>query len=315
MTRYMTEQEYIRALYHWGIPGMKWYQRRFQNKDGTLTEAGKKRYYKTDGSLTRRGEKWKANYTKQELVKTRQSERAAAKTMTIEELKQKTDRLRLEQEYLKYFPEIKDSPKLSDKVKASLGKVMRESFETGAKNAGSKIVEYSMLNIADKAFSKSTGDDHSVTGFFKNKGDNNKKKEKAENKTNSASDNKPSTDKPNNDSGNKNNKPQKENPWDNKDEWYDPDVWNRSLLEYDSNNRKRKRNTDNKTDNSNRRSVEVPDNVRNAMKKEMKNRDSRNKDAIDFYIPESTLNIDLDDHAYVLSNGWDSIFDNDYPDS
>lgn len=31
-------------LYHWGIKGMKWGQRRFQNKDGSLTPAGKKRY-------------------------------------------------------------------------------------------------------------------------------------------------------------------------------------------------------------------------------------------------------------------------------
>lgn len=31
-------------LKHWGIPGMKWGIRRFQNEDGTLTEAGKKRY-------------------------------------------------------------------------------------------------------------------------------------------------------------------------------------------------------------------------------------------------------------------------------
>lgn len=31
-------------LYHWGKKGMKWGVRRYQNKDGTLTPAGKKRY-------------------------------------------------------------------------------------------------------------------------------------------------------------------------------------------------------------------------------------------------------------------------------
>ena len=33
-------------LYHWGLKGMKWGVRRYQNKDGTLTDAGKKRYYR-----------------------------------------------------------------------------------------------------------------------------------------------------------------------------------------------------------------------------------------------------------------------------
>lgn len=32
------------VLMHWGKKGMKWGVRRYQNKDGTLTEAGKKRY-------------------------------------------------------------------------------------------------------------------------------------------------------------------------------------------------------------------------------------------------------------------------------
>ena len=37
----MNEKEY---LAHFGVKGMKWGIRRFQNKDGTLTNVGKKRY-------------------------------------------------------------------------------------------------------------------------------------------------------------------------------------------------------------------------------------------------------------------------------
>lgn len=31
-------------LQHWGVKGMRWGRRRYQNKDGSLTPAGKKRY-------------------------------------------------------------------------------------------------------------------------------------------------------------------------------------------------------------------------------------------------------------------------------
>lgn len=34
----------MNELYHHGVKGMKWGVRRYQNKDGTLTDAGKKRY-------------------------------------------------------------------------------------------------------------------------------------------------------------------------------------------------------------------------------------------------------------------------------
>ena len=48
-----------------GILGMKWGRRRFQNPDGTLTEAGKKRYAR----LTSKSEKLQAKYDKENTPK------------------------------------------------------------------------------------------------------------------------------------------------------------------------------------------------------------------------------------------------------
>ena len=39
---------YDGELYHWGIKGMKWGIRRYQNPDGTLTPVGRKRLEKAD---------------------------------------------------------------------------------------------------------------------------------------------------------------------------------------------------------------------------------------------------------------------------
>lgn len=51
--------ESTQELKHYGIKGQKWGIRRYENPDGTLTEAGKKRYryQNPDGSLTEEGKK------------------------------------------------------------------------------------------------------------------------------------------------------------------------------------------------------------------------------------------------------------------
>lgn len=73
---------YNDEVYHWGIKGMKWGVRRYQNKDGTLTPIGRKHYL---------GE----SATKKPTHKTNNP-----KKMTDEELNQRIARLQKEKQYL-----------------------------------------------------------------------------------------------------------------------------------------------------------------------------------------------------------------------
>lgn len=47
-------------LMHYGVKGMQWGVRNYQNPDGTLTAAGKAKYYNADGTRTRAGNAYEA---------------------------------------------------------------------------------------------------------------------------------------------------------------------------------------------------------------------------------------------------------------
>ena len=76
-------------LYHHGIKGMKWGIRRFQQKDGTLTSAGKKRYNDTPNTPTKTKSKYRLKleekYRNQGLTK-EQAELAASKRIKTEKI-------------------------------------------------------------------------------------------------------------------------------------------------------------------------------------------------------------------------------------
>lgn len=55
--------EHANELYHWGVKGMKWGVRRYQNKDGTLTAAGKKRMYREQFDMESKEKKEQRKYT------------------------------------------------------------------------------------------------------------------------------------------------------------------------------------------------------------------------------------------------------------
>lgn len=123
-------------LMHYGIKGQKWGIRRFQNKDGSLTTAGKKKRDAAD-------------------QKERDSRKAAVekrRTMSDADLKKKIERLKLEREFKSLTEEdVAPGRKYATEILKSIGTKTLTMAGAGAIAYATKVAMTKDFNVREAA--------------------------------------------------------------------------------------------------------------------------------------------------------------------
>ena len=122
-------------LKHHGILGMKWGVRRYQNKDGSLTPAGKRRIQTGEiGKATDAATSPQSN----------SAHKKSVKEMSDSELREQISRLELEKRY-------KDLSKSSEQAKTSKGRAfVMDVLEKSGKNIATQAATYAMGSMVNK---------------------------------------------------------------------------------------------------------------------------------------------------------------------
>lgn len=142
---------YSNEIYHYGIPGMKWGIRRFQNPDGTLTAAGRRRY----GTV----ENLERGMTKKQAAEHDEAKKAAINSGKTAEVQKFSSELTRE-EMAHAVQRIRDEQTLSDlraKDVAAGQQRVKAIIDAGGqlKTAGETVKSvYNLVAQANNAFNK-----------------------------------------------------------------------------------------------------------------------------------------------------------------
>ena len=124
-------------LMHYGVLGMKWGIRRYRNKDGTLTTAGKKRLSKDKDKAEKKERKV--------ALKNRRS-------LSDVDLKKKIERLKMEKEFKNLTEEdIYPGRKYVGEIMSSAGKKALTVVAAGTMAYGVKVAMTKEFNIKEAA--------------------------------------------------------------------------------------------------------------------------------------------------------------------
>ena len=150
------------TLEHWGIKGMKWGIRRFQNKDGSLTAAGRKRYNDSaeGGKSTSASNKSKSSGKSSSSSKSSSSLeekedpviKKKPSEMTDAELNAAINRMQLEKRYMDLLPkEPAPTPKQKSAVSRFISSAMKDvvlpALTNSARNALTVYLEKTFKDL------------------------------------------------------------------------------------------------------------------------------------------------------------------------